>query len=475
MTTLPVKLDPNVPQDVHYVIDMALRDEQIRHAIATVKERLLPSNEIRTDSVAVVGFGPSLSDTWEEIKKFPYVISTSGAHPFLIERGIIPTWHVAVDPLPKNTVQLIGTPHPQVEYLISSTCHPDVFEHLKDYRVKLWHVFDSSESGQRLLPQGEFAIMGGVDVGIRAVAISAFLGFRNIHVFGLDGCAKEGVRHAGNHPTSWLQKYSICEYNGKEYFTTPSMLEAARQVVHEIKQMPKAKVTFYGEGLTQEMVRTFQAKETPENETQYLNLICADKPQLITPEYTELNKQLHQSNLAYGIGGSKHADTVLKIVQKNETKTVLDYGCGKGQLARALPFPIWEYDPAIPGKDESPKPADLVCCFDVLEHVEPKLINNVLSDLVRVTKQVGYFTIHTGKSTKTLADGRNAHILQHDKSWWIKKLEKFFDVFLVTTQSQLLLHVIVSPKTEKKSVIKKKNKKKESNVVDIFADAFQTP
>jgi hypothetical protein len=74
------------------------------------------------------------------------------------------------------------------------------------------------------------------------------------------------------------------------------------------------------------------------------------KPDLISTEYAALNAQLHRENLAYGVGGGKHADTVKKLREQCACASVLDYGCGKGYLAKALDFPIWEYDPAIPEK-----------------------------------------------------------------------------------------------------------------------------
>ena len=98
---------------------------------------------------------------------------------------------------------------------------------------------------------------------------------------------------------------------------------------------------------------------------------------------------------------------------------------GKGRC-KELPVPIWSYDPSVDREAESPRPADVVICADVLEHVEGEKILFVLDDLRRVTKQVGYFVIHTGPSSKTLADGRNAHILQRDKEWWAPDLKKFF-------------------------------------------------
>ena len=48
------------------------------------------------------------------------------------------------------------------------------------------------------------------------------------------------------------------------------------------------------------------------------------------------------------------------------------------------------YDPAFPEYGE-PRGADLVCCIDVLEHIEPDLLDNVLDDLARITLKHGFF------------------------------------------------------------------------------------
>jgi 2-polyprenyl-3-methyl-5-hydroxy-6-metoxy-1,4-benzoquinol methylase len=59
---------------------------------------------------------------------------------------------------------------------------------------------------------------------------------------------------------------------------------------------------------------------------------------LISLEYAGLNRQLHEQNAFYGIGGGKHVGTVIKLTEDLNTKSILDYGCGKGQLAKSLPF-----------------------------------------------------------------------------------------------------------------------------------------
>lgn len=436
------RIDVNTAQPVTYCIPLWLRDEQIKLSIARVKGRIEP-HEKRAGSIAVVSFGPSLNDTWEQIRAFEYVITCSGAHKFLVERGIVPTWHVEVDPR-AHKVQLIGPPQKETEYLIASTCHPAVFDHLEGYDVKLWHVFDSKEDALRTLPRGEWALTGGSSVGLRALTIARFLGFTDLHVFGMDGSEGATGKHAAPHPNQ-ATGHSICEYDGVEYRTTPAMAECARQTWHELNQMPDVTATFYGDGLVQAMAKNYK----PEHIAKEKTALGVNKPELISVEYRDLNAQLHASNLAYGVGGAQHATTILKLAESLKTKNILDYGCGKGTLGKAIPWQIAEYDPAIPGKEESPKPADLVACLDVLEHVEPDRILFVLDDLRRVTRKVGFFVIHTAASSKTLADGRNAHVLQRDRKWWKAKLYKFFAIGQIWDRSPLL-YVIVGPKVKEK-------------------------
>lgn len=441
----PKVLDFDTKHPTQYAIPLWLRDEQIKLACQRPIRRLeAHTGPLRDEPIAVVCFGPSLKDTWEEIKNFKWVISCSGAHKFLIERGIIPNWHVEVDPRP-HKIQLLGPPHPSVEYLVASTCHPLYFDHLGDGpNVVLWHIFSNEPEAYRVLPRGEWCVLGGSNVGLRAMALARFHGFTDQHVFGMDGCQRE-TKHAAPHPLQDGSGYSLVTYEGVEYKTTPAMLESAKGTFHELDTMPDVKATFHGEGMVQEMAKR-HVPRPPDGKKYFLAIA---QPELISAQYRDLNAQLHQSNLAYGVNGGKFAPVVMKLTEAIKSQSVLDYGCGKGYLAEALPFPIWEYDPAVPGKDKPPRASDIVVCTDVLEHVEPDKLLFVLEDLARLTKKVGYFVIHTGPSTKSLADGRNAHLIQKGQQWWKNRLKAFFVVGKMLPKGQQL-HVVVGKKDGKK-------------------------
>jgi hypothetical protein len=164
--------------------------------------------------------------------------------------------------------------------------------------------------------------------------------------------------------------------------------------------------------------------------------------------YLKLQQELHE-NPNYGIMSIKFAPVVKQIIEQFQITSISDYGAGKKNLLKALKsqynvnLPYFPYDPAFP-EYGPPQPADLVCCIDVLEHIEPEFLQNVLDDLKAITTNYGFFSIHTGPAVKLLADGRNAHLIQQPSSWWLPKLCERFEIdFLSKTPGGFL--VLVTP------------------------------
>ena len=148
---------------------------------------------------------------------------------------------------------------------------------------------------------------------------------------------------------------------------------------------------------------------------------------MISEEYRELNKKLHASRDDYGARGGRFADAVVSIAQVMNTRDVLDYGCGKGHLRKSLPMiDVKEYDPAIPGKMTLPEPADIVCCFDVLEHIEHEYLHDVVGNLYELANKAIILSVATSPAVKFLEDGRNAHLTVEPVIWWLNLLNEHF-------------------------------------------------
>jgi hypothetical protein len=160
--------------------------------------------------------------------------------------------------------------------------------------------------------------------------------------------------------------------------------------------------------------------------------IAADAP-LITEEYRRMQQVLHE-NPDYGVASLQYAPLVAEVIEVLGVREILDYGAGKGRLGLELrkyiqrPLDIHHYDPAVPAWSATPTPREFVACIDVLEHIEPALLDNVLDDLKRLTLRVGMFTVHCGPARRILPDGRNAHLNQQPPAWWLPRILERFEL-----------------------------------------------
>lgn len=140
---------------------------------------------------------------------------------------------------------------------------------------------------------------------------------------------------------------------------------------------------------------------------------------MISDEYKQQIAKLH---------GKKNWGTTTTLgkachdaIEKYNPKSILDFGCGKGQITELLKqmYPektIYGYDPAF--HDSMPDNVDMIMSTDVLEHIEPDLLKSTLADLDSRCNIVQYHLIACFKSKKSLPDGRNAHLIIETPDWW---------------------------------------------------------
>jgi hypothetical protein len=228
--------------------------ERLRVNCARPIPRFVPHNGIRPEPVAVVAYGRSLNESWEKIRGFPVVFSCSGSHRFLLERGIVPTYHVDSDPQPHKP-SMLGEPHPEVTYLIASICDGRYFDILSRNKVLLWHLlFLEPPELFRALPEGELLWTGGNSVGVRAMRLARALGYVNQHLFGFDG--SDG--YPTPHPTRPDSELQSIEHDGETYRTTPEWVTQSRRLFEDLNRSLKdVNPTFHGRGLVQDMAKRY--------------------------------------------------------------------------------------------------------------------------------------------------------------------------------------------------------------------------
>lgn len=152
---------------------------------------------------------------------------------------------------------------------------------------------------------------------------------------------------------------------------------------------------------------------------------------MISDDY---KNQLHQMRDAqgakdWGTTGARNfgAPLVAYLVSRPQIQTVLDFGAGMGSLEKYvkdhLPRPIgWtNYDPGIKGIDTPPTGKfDAIISSDVLEHIEPEELQNVLDWMADHTIRGQFHHIASFKAGKLLPDGRNVHLIVEDVEWWVE-------------------------------------------------------
>jgi len=163
---------------------------------------------------------------------------------------------------------------------------------------------------------------------------------------------------------------------------------------------------------------------------------------MFTKEYLEELKDIHiDPKRPQGFGGKvKDLGQFHNYMNYWSPSTCLDYGCGKGVILAYLKetYPNTEfagYDPALKMWDyRHQNKFNTVFCNDVLEHIEPEFIADVLQDINQYATDYIWLRIDTRPARKELSDGRNAHLIIEDKDWWMEMLQHNIDGFAVYSE-----------------------------------------
>lgn len=261
---------------IPYALVPAVALEQRRnHAISAIARGLprldrRPLDESKTLHIAC--YGPSLQDTFEELRgKYP-IVSMSGATKFLASHGIIPDYAIEMDPRESQLVVSLP-PVPTVHYLIASVVTPTFFDQVlaAGNEVTLWHTVSSNWEDEL----GWFAqhdrpdvlvVSAGCTVGLAAIQLGGILGFNRFEIHGMDGSFKDGARHAGPHGGKTQKDTHTWDAGGVTYRTSKIMANAVAEAVNTAKNFPIITV-WHGDGLTQALIR----------EADLINACCADE------------------------------------------------------------------------------------------------------------------------------------------------------------------------------------------------------
>ena len=164
-------------------------------------------------------------------------------------------------------------------------------------------------------------------------------------------------------------------------------------------------------------------------------------------EYKKQQQKLHAKGNYGVVAGKMYGPMVSAVIDRMEVDHLLDYGCGSNlSLLKGLKtnrkYKYQAYDPMVDKYSDDPVPAQMVVCIDVIEHIEPDHLEDVLDHLEELTEEVLFMAVHTGPAGKVLDDGRNAHLIQQPMDWWLPKFAERFDIQSIQKQNKHQFYVI---------------------------------
>lgn len=223
----------------------------------------------KSGAVAVVGSGPSLKRNWQALRHFKGdIIACNAACKFLLEKGVVPQYMLCFDADPLTLEFFV--PHPEITYLLGSRCVPQAFEILKDCKVVVWHVAGDTNVRELLEKHGKMEpmIIGGSAAVTRAMIVAISMGYKTVHLYGVDSSFDKGDTHIGKSTTEERRMAVKC--GDREFITAPWMTVQLKDIKRLIPKFQKLGIEFivHGDGLIPHVARLLGCKTDLENAVQ---------------------------------------------------------------------------------------------------------------------------------------------------------------------------------------------------------------
>lgn len=225
--------------------------------------------------LSICGSAPSLKQTYKPLIGDIWACNDAGW--FLIDHGIVPKYVMVWDPQPL-VVDCLRRTHQDSTYLVASMCDPSVFDLLNSQRRKvvIWHPWMGDalpmiewlagfETKSRLLIGEGLRIPGippdevvGTSAAVtRSAQFAPLMGYRNLHLHGVDSSCEAGVVHFDDldidreqlRIPTWCGLSAI-PATRRKFLTTPQMRRQIREFVPLMESLDSAgvKVTVHGNG-----------------------------------------------------------------------------------------------------------------------------------------------------------------------------------------------------------------------------------
>lgn len=363
----------------------------------------------------LVGSGPSLKASMPALWKASYeggkIFALNGAVKFLADENLLADCQIIMDAQP-GTLDLVGPAH---DHLLASQVDPRLFEAKPD--ATLWHAtygnLPVDEQPGFPAQSRSYCVLGAAtSVGVTALGLLYALGYRRIVCFGFDSSNAGSQSHVLPQALNDNDVYTFTRFRGKTYTSSLTMKQQVSTFLQRAALLRGAgcKISVEGYGLLPDLFNAPQLSEVEKYEAMWA-----------LEAYREVAP------------GEHCAKDFLELCRPRGR--VIDFGCGTGRGGLAIAkagLDVLLVDFVEGSRDEAASHlpfsrrdlskvmnllGDYGYCTDVMEHIPPKQVEDVIHNLFACVPTV-FFQISLVPDTMGAAIGQALHLSVHPLSWW---------------------------------------------------------
>ena len=207
-------------------------------------------------SAVIIGGGPSAADHIDEIRMMQqggaHVFAVNGASLWARKHKVTPNFQFIAD-AQEVTATLVDPE--ALEHIFASQVHPKTMASVA--KPTVCHLGSANLMDHlpaEKLQEGGFAILGGgVSAGSLVPSLIYAMGYRDLHLFGLDSSYRNGKSHAYDQPMNGTIPCIEFELEGETFVASLPMKLQAEKLLGIVDQLKAGgcTLTVYGNGLFQ--------------------------------------------------------------------------------------------------------------------------------------------------------------------------------------------------------------------------------